>query len=893
MKYSFQCTSDDYLLSTKAIPFIPSYVNRTQGQILSDLAEVLCPGFFDTSLVQDGDIIPFFAYDPTKSWSQVAKTFGDSSRYRWKVRDKRIYYVPYGDDGLGISYDDTKSKSEGKFDPRGLQTTIMPTQITNDITIIGDIEAGNNREDYFIGDGFTADFPLLHKVFHGSSSLLLQEAWSEGSGKFNAQQWFLQDPFNNFDFSVGALNITTPVGAPVPALGDSYLQLQNGVELAGGLLFDNGEFTFNDYCSGIIGGIYTDETFTNGALLAGFQITSPGTITPGASGAAGINIQPLFSGGLVGSVVVTQQNHTYVLQTLIAAPAYTRYQQIFRTVDGEQFGGAESQIAGSITFNIQDYDIAAATGFYYQPVTTSVTVPGVVLPAFALYGHINNLCLNITNQNVTIAKMPLGALQALEGPSGLWWPSGLILPMLPAYSGGFIGPAPPWSGDVTSSGTFLVTGSGNLFPGPLRLSNSLTQLVMGNGFQLQTAQITQGNSADTLQFYAQTIPAAGTPIWLQTWEAQAAVSRLQASGSIVQEAFIVGDDGIRSAIVSNLSPLPRTSEDCDNAALAYLVDHGSTLYNGTYRCTSLFFNQTTADLQYYPTCGRFLFVNSPARNLVGQKMLVTGMTVTSLNLSTDTLQYQLQFGVDTQLEKMLHNFVDLQPPLVLNTADTANPPNPRYTVNVDNSFLPDLQAVHVDMGSISPTLITVVVYDDYSGPIEVRTQDTGWGGGPTLNYVGTFSAPYFQLQRTQIDQQWFMRPVHSGLTSRRSKVLRVRYPVKPSPPRFVGQNFTALQFNFQGDQRNIYGLELRMKLADGTTLVAVQKPVASYSDMTIDLQATPFVLTPDYSNTTWTVQAFFFNAHWDYSDPVVITAVNSNLVDTVVQIAYQLTPTSP
>jgi hypothetical protein len=40
--------------------------------------------------------------------------------------------------------------------------------MVNDVTILGDVEAGNNREDYFVGDGFTGNFPLRHKMFRQS-----------------------------------------------------------------------------------------------------------------------------------------------------------------------------------------------------------------------------------------------------------------------------------------------------------------------------------------------------------------------------------------------------------------------------------------------------------------------------------------------------------------------------------------------------------------------------------------------------------------------------------------------------------------------------------------------------------------------------------------------------
>ena len=885
-QYGMTCTSDDYLLNIKAVPFIPAFINRTQGQILSQLAEILCPGFFDSSGIASGDLVPFFEYTPTQGWSEIAKQFGDGSRYRYKVRDRKIWYQPYGDQPYGIVYDETQPPST--FNARDLKTEVLTVPIVNDVTIIGDAEAGNNREDYFIGDGFTGNFPLLHQVFHGASTVLLQESWNNTA--LNTQQWFLLDPGNNFDFSAGALNLTDTLSIPF-TLGESYVSMNNGIELAGGIDLEAGEIIFTDICEGVIGGAYLDSSFIEGVLLAGFKVSSPSGVVTSASGCAGVNIQPWCSGsGPVGVPLITEVNHSYVLQMVITAPKYVRFTQAYRTVEGEEFGGgATDEVLGNVTFSIQDFSIAAATGFFYTPNVTTWSVANMPLPAFAAFALINNKKLNLSLTNTTVATMPLGALSALIGPSGLYSPTGLILPMLPPDSGGFVGTVQPWPSPA----------SANILLDPGLLGATPHQQVLGNGFQLQAAQITSGNEADTLAFYAQSLPAAGTPIRFQSFEEQAAVSRLQDQQSILDEAFVVGDDGIRSAIVTDLNPLPRTSEDCDNAGLAFLADRVGVFYNGTYTCSSYFFQGLSTDEQFFPTVGRFLDVNSPARGIVNQKYLVVDLTIKMLDMMGEVLEYTTQFGADTFLDKVLKNFVDLAPPSVLSPTDKATPPNPRFTQNVDNSFLPDLSNVQVDQLSISAESFLVEVFDSYYGPIEVRRLDTNWGKGPTPDLIGVFSGPTFTLQRRQYDQVWYMRPVQDGITSRRSKVIRVRYPLIPSTPTFIGaQGVTApggpsgsvintvrMQLDFNGDLRSIYGFELRA--ADDAT-VLVQTPVASFADLLIDLSVTPFpfltgVLANDYNLT-----AYFFNQHWEYSDALELEA--DILIATTPRLPYPWKP---
>jgi hypothetical protein len=121
------------------------------------------------------------------------------------------------------------------------------------------------------------------------------------------------------------------------------------------------------------------------------------------------------------------------------------------------------------------------------------------------------------------------------------------------------------------------------------------------------------------------------------------------------------------------------------------------------------------------------------------------------------------------------------------------------------------------------------------------------------------------------------------ITSRRSKVLHVHFPTQPSKPLVVsttpvnnGVATAVVQFNFNGDMRNIYGFELRT--ADNYTVI-YQRPVASYADLFVDLAANtplPYLVAP---GTLVTLIGYFFNQAWSYSDPcwvdVVVPSVNT------------------
>jgi hypothetical protein len=910
LKYSVTCTSDEYLLNFKSVPYIPAFINQTQGQILAQLAEVLCPKFFDTSGIQPGFLVPYFAYDPTQTWSTIAKQFGDAAHYYYFCRDRKIVYLPYDDADLGFAYDEI-NQPQTQWNSSKLATTVLQVPTVNDVTIIGDIEAGNSHDDYFVGDGFTGEFALRYATFQSRTALLLQDDFTQAA--LNTQNWTLNDPQNNLDFSANALNVVTPLSG-LTATGQ--LIANNGIELAGGIELQHGEFQWNDASMGEVGGLYFDASGLQ--QLTAFAISTPesSSVILTASGAGGIAMQPSLSGTLIGPQIISQPNHHYVLNTRIAASAETRYQQTFTTKDGTYFGGQQSAVYGDITYSIEDVDIGATynqslTGIFNTPIstTTSFTASGVLLPAYAAYALIKNGRLNLTATYCLLSKTPAGSLSIAGSTSGAFSPTGAILPFTGPESE-YFGPVSPFlSGQIVlSSG---VTGS--LTPPTPLLPPNLHGL--GFGLDEQDASIIQSgtnNNLDTLGFYLTTTPAAGDRIRFRSNESQRSQSRVVDQTDIAMEAGLVGDDGRRAAVVSNLSPLPRTSEDCDAAAQAYLYDRGQIFYNGTYTVESDIFRQNLSDFPYYPVSGRHLPINCPARNILNTTYLVTKFEITILDSVGEKLSYAFTFGADTRTEKLLSVFTPQQPKNIYTPADSANIPSAQTIAQiVTGSYLPDLldidasyivddrvyfqinstslptglmlqaapasgifippQPVPQPLNPISSTRTaggSVLVHDPIVFPVgsspvqrigpaavppitptildplpgmlyvEIRLSDQSWGLN-TANLVARYSVNVFTLDKNNIDQTWYMRLVQYDddgnliLVSRRSKVVRVLYPFRPSPPNIVYATTADMQLDFAGDQRNIYGIEVRT--GDDET-VMYQQSANSTQDLYFNLQ---------------------------------------------------------
>jgi hypothetical protein len=541
--YRIQVSSDEWLMNVKSVPYIPAFVNQTQGQILTKLATALTPGFYDTSQIEDGDLIPYFPYDPERNWSDIAKEFADSIRYRYKVLDRVIYFVPFGDEDLGIEYDDTVY--EAGFDPRALKSDVLSVPPVNDAIVVGAVEPQTSWDSHYIGDGFTGDFSLRHKIFEGDTSLLLQEDWTETS--FSQQSnnvWTFTDPGLNFSVD-GSLNVDGGTG-----LGNSYIEAVNGLELGGALNLQHGEFVFIDTCEGVVGGVYDGVARQRSNCIAGFNLTTPSVTVGSVSGASGINIQPVAFGSLVGPVIVSQKNHHYFLQTVLFGRRWDRQDSIYRSILGTSYGGQQLSANGTIVFIISDIDLSAPG----NPTVTKYVVDDVSLQSFGTYIPINSSNLNLV-LNYTLLAFPPQCMLMVRSISGA---SGGQLPTLPSTLSPEVG------------------------------------YVVGFGLDNQAATIGVAGDVNLLQFYSDSLPGVGARIRLKSWQAQQSIARVRDSAAIASEAVIVGDDGVRMALLTSLRPQPRTSEECELAAAAAILDRKTTQFQGSYTVMDYFWGWAPA-----------------------------------------------------------------------------------------------------------------------------------------------------------------------------------------------------------------------------------------------------------------------------------------------------------
>jgi len=316
------------------------------------------------------------------------------------------------------------------------------------------------------------------------------------------------------------------------------------------------------------------------------------------------------------------------------------------------------------------------------------------------------------------------------------------------------------------------------------------------------------------------------------------MARVQNPLAISAEAKIVGDNGHRTAVFSTLNPIPRTSSECEAAGAAVIEDRSGVQYEGTYTFDDWFLDGTAAFNTWavtgvlpasgYPTPGRYLVVTAPQRGISGLKLLVSRVTIRVVELRQEKLQLVVDYGPDYYLDKTLNNFVEFRQN-VLTPKDTAIAPTPQQLLSVGEFYLPTLDNCKI-LGTINGYSAVVDLGQIPVTGAEVRRGDFGWTLDNSLLLLRTTSR-YFCLPRKANEEVYYIRQVNGGQYSRFSKVLRIVYPLVPSPPPFVDIDLSvptapvikvALPLN---TDRNIYGVQID----NGGTLINAQVSLASDS----------------------------------------------------------------
>jgi hypothetical protein len=268
-----------------------------------------------------------------------------------------------------------------------------------------------------------------------------------------------------------------------------------------------------------------------------------------------------------------------------------------------------------------------------------------------------------------------------------------------------------------------------------------------------------------LQFYPEYIPAANELIEVSYRGQGHAMARVTNSASIAAHQR-GGDDGVRGSVREIGTPVPRTSADCETAALALLDDSGQG-WSGEYQAWSQFLPGGAPDI--FPGDG--LAVNVLSR-MASFAAIVREVDVEIADIAGENSRYTVRFvdGGDPSLDFAFATALVKQIQVL----------TPINVSMVGNVYLPDL--IDADFTNVTSTTVTIDVgfTPVAGGGIEVRYTDAGWGVDNNRNLVGRFTSSSFTLTRYARAQSYFLRSYDGSAPpkySRYSTALHVDYPL--------------------------------------------------------------------------------------------------------------------
>lgn len=756
--YVYEASSDEYLLSLKPLGILTAFYNKTQGEILSALANILQPGRFDVSGIGSGQTLARYVPDPTKKFQDVVKEFSDASNYAFSGHDHQLFFSPQGIDDSQLIID----ASDPHYTPSSLVLSPVKDSLVNDAIVLGDIEPQAFMSEYFAGDGFEGSFSLIGSPFGTDSAQLIDEQFQDST--IDETKWNVNDvPQTFIRPDSGFLNVLGGMN-----FGDLGVNLASSslIPLEGNLRLTHGEYDFVDNASqginGVICGLWDGDPVMDGAggypsCFYGIEVKKAGAVTTLSPIVNGV-VDPLQS-------VVVDPTLRYILRTVLYSHQVFRFVQqwYFMGPDGSSgnYGGGgypdsiyySTLITGTQISSTQD----PVTGVFTN--TTSVvnraswlnaSVPLTSDQLFASYVPVASNDLHCTVTNITIST-PMQAKLYIK-PSG----QNDYVPQL-------IGP-----NEIDSSDGYA----------PRATISTTNAGVSAKSSTLGSPKYNPGNA--TLQFFkdttklTSTTPQLGDLILVKYRQAGAAVGRVQNVSNVAAESAAWGDNGLRSITRKDLVPLPRTSEECEAAAAAIIADLSYQHFEGTYTCPAPGFS-TTGDL----SSGTVLqFRNLPSGlypvipvppsfdddgnpipppsytsnfNDVIQQVKTTVLSTRPSEL----FQHEITFGKADKLAAFMGK-VNKQAD-VFSPQDSAEIPVAVNLSSVGSVFVPDV--INPALVSWDRNFFNIDAGQDAitGGGFEVRYTDTSWGCDPSKNLITRTPNRTFQVPRNVQGRVAFIR----------------------------------------------------------------------------------------------------------------------------------------
>jgi hypothetical protein len=715
--YKYEATDDSYILNLKPLGLVAPYLNSFSGNILKDLVGILDPdAAFDVTNIGQGVMFARYVVDPNKRFSDVVKELSDASAYKFRANSLKLYFDQKDSVAATITIDATnKHHQAGK-----LIVTPSKDPIVNDVTVVGSVEPQNYIHEYMVGDGFTAAWPLLSGVFGADSTKIISEDFG---GQIDTTVWDVFDNANNWLQPInGYLNV---LGGSVNGSFDIYISSAKVLPMEGQLRLTHGQYDFlasgGNNVNGVVGGLWTqapNSSYTG--CLYGIQVLKTAGV---------ITLNPIVNGTVDGTQTVTVNTaHRYIMRTLNSFTAHMRQRSKYQFLKSNGvvgFYGGDSD-AGVVSYNTWIVEIDPATGNVVS--TTQWVNPNTSVASGATYANYIPVASNDLHCTVTgiSVSSPMQAYLEIKPNGG----GGYITKIL--------GP-----NEIDSlDGLAPIATITNLN------SNQGGSTSSRNNTGLGTPKYNLGDS--TLQFFKDTTkqvtttPQVGDLLHLVYRRANFAVGRVRDLTSVITESNAWGDNGIRTLVKLDVTPLPRISLEAEAAAAALIQEYGFQHYEGTYTQNNTF--QFTG----HPISGTILnFQNmgtSFPTGLLSEVLTQVKTTFISARPS-EVFEHEITFGKRDRVGRLLRKLNGLSPNDIIGVIDTVDAPDYIHLTSIGLVNVADVTNPSLVSLSSSNLNFNTNQAAPSGGGFEIRYTDDSWGADASRNLVTRVSTQTFSVPR--------------------------------------------------------------------------------------------------------------------------------------------------
>jgi hypothetical protein len=387
--------SDELLLDQQPLPVMLTGVSPSANQMLQGLNAQLDASGFSFSLPPTSGSIGDFLPDAARNWSANAGTLAAMARSAYRVMDGAILMAPVG------SVVHMLNEADGTLNLSALEAS-MVKPLANDVTVCGPSEPSAYVTEFFQGDGTTVLFDLTEEPYMPPTSKTKPLIDLFQGPEINPAVWSV--------FGGGTLVALTSSGVTCyggdGVDGDTRVELVNGVELGGSLVFEAGGVQFGSVTEGILNGIYGGP-ISAANCVAGFQISQ---------GSGNTQITALVGGAGAGGPFTVAAGHMYTLRLRIYCNEMQRLQQTYNSVDNNgahSYGGLYLSAGGNAVLEVQDTTngVASAPVVLYSGSIQSI-------PSVAPMALLNSTSLQCSIASFEISQQgPVWVTSTLPGGS--------------------------------------------------------------------------------------------------------------------------------------------------------------------------------------------------------------------------------------------------------------------------------------------------------------------------------------------------------------------------------------------------------------------------------------------------------------------------------------------